>query len=154
MNTEIISQIANVADLVLQLEGILVALATIIFGKQAVSSYQQNKYRMTLHSAIETALGLVKAQGLDVFSADGMAKATDYVLTTGAGDAIKGIMKGANAAAIESQVQDMIRAKAAATAFTSTTADTAAPDTTTATTSDTADNTTVEDAVVMTSAAS
>lgn len=113
MNTELISQIASAAELILQLEGIIVALATIVFGKQAVTSYQQNKYRLTLHSAIETAIGFAKAQGLSPISPEGLTTIQGYVKTTGASDAVASLMKGQSDGAVNAQIAKMVMSKVA-----------------------------------------
>lgn len=111
MNTELITHVADVLTLVLQLEGVVVALVAAVFGQKAVVSYQQNKFRQTLHSAVETAIGFVKAQGVSPLSAEGLSNIQGYVKTTGAGDAVASLMKGKTDSAVNAQITKMVMSK-------------------------------------------
>ena len=108
------AQLADILTLLLQLEGVVVALVGAVKGATFVKLYSESKARSTLHSAIENGIGYARAQTGDttVTTEAAVDIALSYIKTS-AKDSIETLFSSRlSAANVEAKLKSMIAAKA------------------------------------------
>lgn len=109
------SELADILNLLLQLEALIVALVGAIKGATFVKLYSESKARATLHSAIENGVALARAQTGDekITTSAAMQIALAYIKTSAAGSLTTLFSSKPPWAAVDDKLKSMVLAKAA-----------------------------------------